>query len=283
MSRTRLAALTLLVLAACGRGDNSEVASADSATRDLQLAPVDTSAALNDRPSADTAMAAPATPAPAPTPAPSAPKPAAKPKPKPAAPAPAPTPAPAAEPAPAAAPAPAARSLAAGASFSATTDAEIRSNKNKVGDQVTATVAKDVKDAAGRVVIPAGSQVTLQVTAIKESENKGDSTGTLTLKPTTISINGVSQALPASISGVKATLQGRSTNAGDIAKVGAGTAVGAVVGRVIGGSTKGAIIGGIIGGAVGTQRAVETKDRDVVLPQGTTVTLTLDDKLVAGS
>jgi hypothetical protein len=283
MSRTRLAALTLLALAACGRGDKSEVASADSATRDLQLAPVDTSAALNDRPSADTAMAAPATPAPAPTPAPVAPKPAAKPKPKPAAPAPAPTPAPAAEPAPAAAPAPAARSLAAGASFSATTDAEIRSNKNKVGDQVTATVAKDVKDAAGRVVIPAGSQVTLQVTAIKESENKGDSTGTLTLKPTTISINGVSQALPASISGVKATLQGRSTNAGDIAKVGAGTAVGAVVGRVIGGSTKGAIIGGIIGGAVGTQRAVETKDRDVVLPQGTTVTLTLDDKLVAGS
>lgn len=279
MSRTRLAALTLLALAACGRGDKSEVASADSATRDLQLAPVDTSAALNDRPSADTAMAAPTTPAPAPTPAPAAPKPAAKPKPKPAAPA----PAPAAEPAPAAAPAPAARSLAAGASFSATTDAEIRSNKNKVGDQVTATVAKDVKDAAGRVVIPAGSQVTLQVTAIKESENKGDSTGTLTLKPTTISINGVSQTLPASISGVKATLQGRSTNAGDIAKVGAGTAVGAVVGRVIGGSTKGAIIGGIIGGAVGTQRAVETKDRDVVLPQGTTVTLTLDDKLVAGS
>ena len=55
------------------------------------------------------------------------------------------------------------------------------------------------------------------------------------------------------------------------------------MGRVIGGSTKGAIIGGIIGGAVGTQRAIETKDRDVVVPQGTTVTLTLDDKLVAGS
>ena len=37
---------------------------------------------------------------------------------------------------------------------------------------------------------------------------------------------------------------------------------------MIGGSTKGAIIGGIIGGAVGTQRAVETKDRDVVVPAG---------------
>ncbi|HUR93636.1 MAG TPA: hypothetical protein VMY76_03570 [Gemmatimonadales bacterium] len=281
MSRSKLATLTLLAVAACGGGDKREVASADSLNRDLQLAPVDTSAVLNDAPSADTAVTAAPAPAAAPAPKPAAPKP--KPTPKPAAPAPASTPAPAAAPTPAPAPAPAAAGLAAGASFSASTDAEIRSHKNKVGDEVLATVGSDVKDASGRVVIPAGSKVTLQVTAIKESENKGDTTGTLTLKPTSISINGASQALPASISGVKTQLQGRGTGAGDIAKVGAGTAAGAIVGRVIGGSTKGAIIGGIIGGAVGTQRAVETKDRDVVVPAGTTVTLTLDEKLVAGS
>ena len=289
MSRTKLAALALLAAAACGRGEKRDVASADSLNRDLQLAPVDTSAELNDRPSADTAAATPVTPAPAPEPKPAATKPkptTAKPKP---APAPAPT-APAASPVPTAAstpgpaPAPTAgRELASGASFSASTDAEIRSNKNKVGDLVTATVAADVKNSAGQVVIPAGSKVTLEVTAIKESENKGDTTGTLTLKPTSIAINGNSQTLPASISGVKTSLQGRSTNAGDIAKVGAGTAAGAIVGRVLGGSTKGAVIGGIIGGAVGAQRAVETKDRDVVLPTGTQITLTLDDKLVAGS
>jgi hypothetical protein len=72
-------------------------------------------------------------------------------------------------------------------------------------------------------------------------------------------------------------LQGRKTNAGDIAKPAAGAAIGAVVGRVLGGSTKGAVIGGVLGGAVGAQRAVETKDRDVVLPQGTTVVLILDE------
>jgi len=291
MSRTKLAALALLAAVACGRGEKRDVASADSLSRDLQLAPVDTTAELNDRPSADTAAATPVTPAPEPAPAPKPSKPAPKPsatKPKPA-PAPASTtpaasPVPTAASTPAPAPAPSAgHELAAGASFSATTDAEIRSNKNRVGDEVTATVAADVKNSAGQVVIPAGSKVTLQVTAIKESENKGDTTGTLTLKPTAISINGSSQALPASISGIKTSLQGRGTNAGDIAKVGVGTAAGAIVGRVIGGSTKGAIIGGIIGGAVGTQRAVETKDRDVVLPSGTQVTLTLNDKLLAGS
>jgi hypothetical protein len=288
MSRTMLAALTLLAAAACGRGDRRDVASADSLNRDLQLAPVDTTATLNDRPSADTATMtpAPATPAPAPAARP-APKPAPRPAPKPA-----PTPAPkpsapapsAAQPAPTPAPAASASaSLAAGTSFTATTDAEIRSNKNKVGDEVTASVVSDVKDASGRVVIPAGSKVTMQVTAIHESENKSDSTGTLTLKPTSIAINGASQPLPASISGVKTQLQGRGTGAGDVAKVGAGTAAGAIVGRVLGGSTKGAIIGGVIGGAVGAQRAVETKDRDIVVPQGSSVTLKLDEKLVAAS
>jgi hypothetical protein len=284
-----LAALTLLAAAACGRGDRRDVASADSLNRDLQLAPVDTTATLNDRPGADTAAMTPA-PAPAtPAPAPAA-RPAAKPAPRPA-PKPAPTPAPkptasATAPTPAPAPSPSASAsaaLAAGTSFTATTDAEIRSNKNKVGDEVTASVANDVKDASGRVVIPAGSKVTLQVTAIHESENKSDSTGTLTLKPTSIAINGASQPLPASISGVKTQLQGRGTGAGDVAKVGAGTAAGAIVGRVLGGSTKGAIIGGVIGGAVGAQRAVETKDRDIVVPQGSSVTLKLDEKLVAGS
>jgi hypothetical protein len=284
-----LAALTLLAAAACGRGDRQNVASADSLNRDLQLAPVDTTAALNDQPSADTAATTPTTPpAAAPAPKPAA-RPAPKPAPKPATkptPAPAPsTPAPAAQPSPApSTPAPSASaSLAAGTGFTATTDAEITSKTNKVGDEVTASVANDVKNSAGQVVIPAGSKVTLTVTAIHESENKGDTTGTLTLKPTSIAINGQSQPLPASISGVKTQLQGRSTGAGDVAKVGGGAAAGAIVGRVLGGSTKGAVIGGIIGGAVGAQRAVETKDRDVVLPKGTAVSFTLNEKMVAGS
>ena len=42
MSRTMLAALTLLALAACGRGDKRTSRPPDSLSRDLQLAPVDT-------------------------------------------------------------------------------------------------------------------------------------------------------------------------------------------------------------------------------------------------
>jgi hypothetical protein len=280
MTRTLLAMLALAGVAACGDGERRDLATADSLSRDLQLAPVDTSAELNDAPAADTAPAAEET---ATAPAPAAPAPA--PKPQPAAPKPAPAPAPAAEePTPAPAPAPAAApALAAGTAITATTDAEIRSNKNKVGDEVTATVASDVKDAGGKVVIPAGSKVILKVTAIKPSDSKSDTTGTLTLDAVAVELNGNQLPMVATIEGVRTKLEGRGTDANDVAKVAGGTAAGAIVGRVLGGGSKGAIIGGIIGGAVGTQRAVETKDRDVVLPQGTSVTLTLDQKLTASS
>jgi len=263
-----IAALTLAAVAACGGGDRRDTAAADSLSRDLQLAPVDTTAELNDQPTASASAPAPRTPAkpirPAPTSRPSSPS--------------------ASAPASASTPAPAASTgLKAGTALTPSTTAEIRSNKNKVGDTVTATVESDIKDNAGRVVIPAGSEVVLTVTAIKESENKSDKTGTLTLKPTSVNINGESYPVVASISHVDTKLEGRKTSAGDIAKPAAGAAVGAVGGRVLGGSTKGAVIGGVIGGAVGTQRAVETKDRDVVLPAGTTVSLVLDQTFKPGS
>jgi hypothetical protein len=277
MTRTLLTALAVAGLAACGGGDRRDVATADSLSRDLQLAPVDTSAELNDQPAADTAPT-PETPAAAPAPAPAAPKP----KPKPAAPKPAaPAPTPAAEPTP---PAPApAPSLAVGSTIAAVTDAEIRSRKNKVGDEVTATVGSDVKDASGRTVIPAGSKVVLKVTAIKPSDSKSDTTGTLTLDAVGVEVNGTERPIVATISGIKTKLEGSGTDANDVAKVAGGTAAGAIVGRVLGGSSKGAIIGGIIGGAVGTQRAIETKDRDVVLPAGTAITVKLDQTLAMAS
>jgi hypothetical protein len=246
MAAKRLAILTLAVLAGCG-GDRGASMAADSLSRDLQRLPVDSSATLNDQAAATPLASAPA------------PKPAAKPKPKPA-----PKPAPVV-----------ARTLASGTTLATTVDREISSKTDKAGATVTGTVASDVKDAAGRVVIPAGSKVTLTITEIHESENKGDKTGKLTLTPTAVEIAGQSYALTGSAVALERTLRDRKTNAGDVAKVGAGTAAGAIVGRVIGGSTKGAVIGGIIGGAVGTQRAIETQDRDVVVPASSRVEVTL--------
>jgi hypothetical protein len=154
---------------------------------------------------------------------------------------------------------------------------EISSNTHKQGQTVAARVASDVRDAQGRVVIPAGSTVNLTITSIRESENKSDNTGTLTLAAASVEINGTTHDLSGNVTGLATELRDRGTNAGDVAKVGGGAAAGAVVGRVLGGGTKGAIIGGVIGGAVGAQRANETQDRDVILPAGSTVVITLDN------
>lgn len=274
MKRTMLITLAVLAAGACRGGDQKQAAAnTDSLSRDLQLAPVDSSKPLHDV-SADTA-----TPAPAPEPAA---KPAPRPRPKArraqptvaeAAPAAAESPAPA--PAPPAGP----LAVAAGTAITATMNDSISSRKNKAGDVVTARVSNDLTGPDGRVVVPAGSIIAIKISAIHESENKSDKTGTLTLAVQDISVNGKTYAIDATVDQVARELVGRKTNAGDIAKVGAGTGIGAIVGRVIGGGAGGAVVGGVIGGAVGAQRAVETKDRDVVVAAGSKVQLTLREKL----
>lgn len=245
MAGKRLVLLTLALLAGCG-GDKGSVPAADDADRDLQRPAVDASAPLNDQPSAkSTSKAAPST------------KTASK---------------------------PVGSTLAAGTSIAAKFDDGISSRTHKAGQKLTGTVSAAVKDKSGRVVIPAGSKIHLTISAIHESENKGDKTGKLVLTPTKVVIAGINYTLSGTAVALDRTLKDRKTNAGDIAKVGAGAGAGALLGTVVtGGSTKGAIIGGIIGGAVGAQRAVQTKDRDVVLPAGTGLTVTLDSKYTAAS
>lgn len=257
---TTIAALLLTSLAACGTGNKTETAAADSALlRDQTLLPADSSLPLGDT--------AAAMPAPAPTPAPVAPAPAPKPKPRP----------PAASPAPA--PAPARRSVGAGTTLFASSATRITSRTNKAGEEFEARLSRAVVDGSGRTVIPAGATVTLAIVRIKESENKGDNVGTLELAVRNVIIDGQTYPIAASVNSMETVLEGRKTNVGDVAKVGAGAGAGAIVGKVLGGG-KGAIIGGVVGGAVGTQRAIETKDRDIVLNEGAGITITLDGEFV---
>jgi hypothetical protein len=256
MTRSQLTLLSLAALAACSGGAKTNSATADSLSRDLSRPTTEATNALNDRP------AAPAAPAHA------APKP--KPHPK----------APAAAAAPAA---PSPRTLAAGTSIEATMSDSINSRHDKPGKVVTARVARDVKDRAGQVVIPAGSEVKLTVTALAPAENKSSKDGKLEFEVNSVNVNGRIYAVDADVDPVEHVLKGRGVTGGDVAKVGAGTAIGAIGGRLIGGSTKGAVIGGLIGAGAGTAVAVQTADRDVVVSPGAAVRLTLKGTLVASS
>jgi hypothetical protein len=251
MTRTCLATLSLAVLAACSGGGKSSLASADSLSRDLNRPQPEAGNALNDRPGDA-----------------SAPKHAAKPA--------------ATKPRPAAAhAAPSPLTLGAGTLIEAAISDSINSRHDKAGMTVTAAVASDVKDQSGRVVIPAGSLVSLTVTQLEPAKSKSAADGKLALQANSVNVKGRVYSLDADVDPVAHELKGRGVTAGEAEKVGVGTAIGAIGGRLIGGNAKGAVIGGIVGAGAGTAVAVQTASRDVIVRPGTSVKITLRGTLVA--
>ncbi|MGH7584904.1 MAG: hypothetical protein ACREMH_01545 [Gemmatimonadales bacterium] len=253
----------LLLLAAagltgCGGGEKTDEALADSLRRDLQLVPAESSAALNDVPAGEAPATAPPV-ATTPAPRPATPKPSA----------PAPT-------------KPAARTLAAGTTISTTALDSISSRYNKAGQTMRVKVASDISDGSGRVVIPAGSVMTLTISKIAPSENKSDNTGTLVLVPTSVQIGGNGYDVTGMVTSVASTLKGRGVTGGDAAKVGAGAAAGAAAGQVIGKKTAPTIIGAVVGAAAGAAIASNTADRDVVVAPGAAIVVELTGTFTRG-
>lgn len=261
MVRKLSAGLILLALAACGGKGGEQQAQADSLARDLQLAPAESTTALNDQPAAGQ-DAAPA-PAPSTTPAPAP----SQPKPKPAS-----NPAPSAP----AAPAPRAISIASGTQINATANDSLHSRHDKVGKTFHATVSEDVKDAGGHVAIPAGSVITFKVIALEPAKNKSAADGKVRISAQEVVIGGQSYPIngEAGAKDIEHDLVGQGVTAGAAVRVGAGAAGGAVAGKVVGGKT-GAIVGGIAGAVGGAVLADKTADRDVVVAPGFKVIMTL--------
>jgi len=175
------------------------------------------------------------------------------------------------------------RTVASGTVIDATFGETITSRSNEPGDKVSATVDMDVKNALGRVVIPAGSVVEITIAEITPARNKSREDGTLVLRVTGLTVRNESYPITAEITALEHTLKGRGVTVGEVEKVAVGTTIGAVAGRVIGGNAKGTIIGGAIGAAGGTVVAVQTASRDVVVSAGTPVTITLTAPLKVAS
>ena len=251
MRQTTALLLSLVALGACAQGENAGTASADSTARNLTLAPADSSAALRD-----VAAPPPAPPATAPVTRPAVERP------RPPAPPPAPT----------------TLTLPAGSHFDMAAADTITSRTAKAGDPFTARVVEDVRNAAGKVVIPAGSSVSGTITEVKPAPNP-NTPGTLTLAVSSITVRGTNYPLEATIDSLETVHKGRGVTTGDAAKVGAGAVAGAIIGRVVGGNKRGTVIGGVVGGAVGAGVAATSKDSDIVLPAGAHIVVTVTKSL----
>jgi hypothetical protein len=293
MPKRNLWAACLLVLplamapAACGDdADDRSALRADELDRELDLAlHTDTSAALFG----DTAVIKEPQPEPGPAPAPPStaqprpqPPPAATPRP---APTPAPTPAPRAEaprqePAPRPAPEPRAVTLSAaiGTSMSLTLNQTLSTETNRVGDTFTATLQQAVRDASGAVVLPAGATIRGRLTQVEKSGHVG-ATGIIKLAFESVSFDGNSYPLDATVVRANPQRQNRTTLQEQAGTVAAGAAAGAVLGRVLGRDTRSTLRGAAVGAAAGTAIAMGTADVDVVLPQGSEMVIRLESPI----
>jgi hypothetical protein len=170
--------------------------------------------------------------------------------------------------------------LASGTTIDATTERTISSRTDKAGETFTASVSSDVKDARGRVAIPAGSTITLTITELQSADDKSKADGRITVDVTSVTVNGTAYPLSASITSMAHTLKGQGVGGSEVAKTAAGAVIGGVAGRVIGGGKTGTVIGAVVGAAAGAAVAVETANRDVVVVAGTPMVITLNQQMV---
>ena len=167
------------------------------------------------------------------------------------------------------------RDLANGTRVTATIQQGVTSRTNKAGETMLAIVSQNVTDAKGRVVIPAGSNVTLRIDQLEPGSDQVRPEGRLSLAVASVTINNETYPLDATLEPVAHHFEGRGITKDEAARIGAGTAVGAIAGQVIGKNQKSTVLGGAIGAVAGTAVAVRYAYRDVVVSAGTPIVFTL--------
>jgi hypothetical protein len=146
------------------------------------------------------------------------------------------------------------------------------SGRNHTGDVFHATLAQPIV-VGDQVVIPANSDVTGEVTDVKDAGHfSGSSSLSLTL--TTMTVNGKTYR----ISTEQFHQQGKGRGKNTAEKVGGGAAIGALIGGLIDGG-KGAAIGAGVGAGGGTAAQAATRGQQVTLASESIVNFKLADSL----
>jgi hypothetical protein len=285
-----LALTATLALGACTVKDtksDSTLARDTALTRDLQLAGRDTAAQPQLRD-------VPATPA-APAPAASAPAtggtvPMTRPSPTPRASAPAPRPAPTrtttttttksgntVTKSTGSTASGAVGTIASGTSLALHSDARVCTDTYQVGQTFTATTTEAATGSNG-ATIPAGAKVQLEVTQLKRSENANDKI-VMEFAVKSVSFGGRSYPVSGSVADASVERVRNQPKNKDVQKVAIGAAARAVLGQIMGKSTKSTIIGAAAGAAAGAGVAAGTANYEGCVPEGGSITVTLNAPL----
>ncbi len=164
----------------------------------------------------------------------------------------------------------------AGANLSVRTEETIDSAKASEGQTFAAEVTRDVKDAAGDVVIPRGANAQIIIrSAAKGGKFRG--TSDLILDLNAVSVDGRMYRL-ATTDIVERGRDGVGANKRTAEFAGGGAAVGAIIGAIAG-HGKGAAIGAGSGAGAGTLTEALTKGESVKVPVESVLTFRLERPL----
>jgi len=174
---------------------------------------------------------------------------------------------------------PATSTVPAGTAMHISIQEQLSSRTAKPGQAIHAVTTSDVLDSRGRVAIPSGSSVTLNIVKLEPGSDQIRPEGRLELSTSSVTVRGETIPLNATVGAVPHRMQGRGITKDEAGRVAAGTAIGAIAGQVIGKNTKSTVIGGAVGAVAGGAAAARYAYRDVVIDSGAQVTLTLNDGL----
>ena len=168
------------------------------------------------------------------------------------------------------------RELPVGTEISVRTEETIDSGKTSEGQTFAAEVTRSVKDSAGGVVIPRGSNASIIIrSASKGGKIRG--AADLVLDLASVSVDGVRYRL-STVDHVEKGHQGVGANKRTGEFAGGGAAVGAIIGAIAGGG-KGAAIGAGSGAGAGVLTQVLTKGGSIKVPVESVLTFRLDRPL----
>jgi hypothetical protein len=162
----------------------------------------------------------------------------------------------------------AAQAIPSGTRLTIRMGSTVNSGTASAGQRFNGTLASNLV-VNGKTLATAGAPVRGKVTYAKSS-GRLHAPGELTLRLTSVEVNG--KMVPVSTSAYHA--KGKSHTKSNVTKVGAGVGAGALIGAIAGGG-KGAAIGALAGGAAGTGVAAATGKQEAVVPAEAALSFTV--------
>jgi hypothetical protein len=163
--------------------------------------------------------------------------------------------------------------IPSGTDLSLRSNSRVCTNTYVVGQTFTASVANAVTGSNG-ATIPAGADVTLEVTQLKRSENANDKI-IMEFAVKSISFGGKTYAITGTVADANVERVRNQPKSKDTQKVVGGAVIGAIAGQILGKNTKSTVIGAAAGAAAGAGAAAATANYEGCVPDGGAISISL--------